>query len=184
MNIKLNLLWGPLIDQKAVDNYLLFMSMAKREGIKEIMRGKLLSKDKKGFYVSPSIHLSETFDEKSHFLTSEIFGPNCTFIPYDNIEDAIKMANSTQYGLAAAVFSQNQSIIDLCLEDIEAGLINVNRSTVGASSKLPFGGIKNSGNYRPAAVTSIDASVYQQASLIVDSSFTESVDSIIGLQKD
>lgn len=175
---------GPLIDQKSVDNYLLFMSMAKREGIKEIMRGKLLSKNKKGFYVSPSIHLSEKFDKNSHFLTSEIFGPNCTFIPYDTIDEAIEMANSTPYGLAAAVFSKDKSVTGQCIEEIESGLININRSTVGASSKLPFGGVKNSGNYRPAAVTTIDASVYQQATLEVDFDFTESLSSIKGLTRD
>lgn len=174
---------GPLIDQRAVDNYLLFMSMAKREGIKEIMRGKVISKDFKGHYVSPSIHFSETFDKDSHFLTSEIFGPNCTFIPYDNIEEAIDMANSTQYGLAAAIFSKDKNITNQCVEDLEAGLVNINRSTVGASSKLPFGGIKNSGNYRPAAVATIDASVYQQATLEVDSEFSESIDTIKGLSQ-
>jgi len=50
---------GPLVDQAAVDAYLLFMGMAKREGIQEIMRGKLIEKSKKGHYVSPSIHLAE-----------------------------------------------------------------------------------------------------------------------------
>lgn len=175
---------GPLIDQKAVDNYLLFMSMAKREGIKEVMRGKVLTKKTKGYYVSPSIHLSETFNVKSHFLTSEIFGPNCTFIPYDNIDDAITMANSTQYGLASAIFSKDKEITELCLRELESGLININRSTVGASSKLPFGGIKNSGNYRPAAVTTIDASVYQQATLEVDFDHKENIESIKGLAKE
>ncbi|MGZ3807647.1 MAG: aldehyde dehydrogenase family protein, partial [Bacteriovorax sp.] len=67
---------GPLVDQGAVDSYLLFMGMAKREGIQEIMRGKHLEKAKKGHYVTPSIHLSERWNNDSMFLHSEIFGPN------------------------------------------------------------------------------------------------------------
>ena len=172
---------GPLVDQAAVDTYLLFMGMAKREGIQEIMRGKHLDKPKKGYYVSPSIHLAERWNNDSMFLHSEIFGPNVTFIPYDTIEEAIKIANATEYGLAASIFTKDPSIYKLCIEEIDSGLINFNRSTVGASAKLPFGGVKNSGNYRPAALTTIDACVYQMASLEVLSDEPDDIKTIIGL---
>ena len=72
---------GPLIDKQAADNYLLFMGMAKREGAQEIMRGKVLEKKYPGYYVSPSIHYFDKADSSSHFLTSELFGPNTCFLP-------------------------------------------------------------------------------------------------------
>ena len=172
---------GPLVDQGAVDSYLLFMGMAKREGIQEIMRGKLLDKPKKGYYVSPSIHLAERWNNDSLFLHSEIFGPNVTFIPYDTIDEAIHIANATEYGLASAVFSKDPEIFKKCVEEIDSGLVNFNRSTVGASAKLPFGGVKNSGNYHPAALTTIDACVYQMSCLEVLSDEPEDIKSIIGL---
>lgn len=172
---------GPLVDQGAVDSYLLFMGMAKREGIQEIMRGKQLEKPKKGHYVSPSIHLSERWNNDSMFLHSEIFGPNVTFIPYDTIDEAIQIANATEYGLAASVFTRDQSLFQLCIDEIDSGLVNFNRSTVGASAKLPFGGVKNSGNYRPAALTTVDACVYQLASLEVLSDEADDIKSIVGL---
>lgn len=172
---------GPLVDQSAVDSYLLFMGMAKREGIQEIMRGKQLDRLKKGHYVSPSIHLAERWNNDSMFLHSEIFGPNVTFIPYDSIEEAITIANATEYGLATAVFTKDQNIFNLCIEEIESGLVNLNRSTVGASAKLPFGGVKNSGNYRPAALTTIDACVYQMSCLEVLGDEADDIKSIIGL---
>ena len=50
-----------------------------------------------------------------------------------------------------SIFTKDRSLYDLCLRDIDAGVINLNRSTCGASALLPFGGVKNSGNYRPAA---------------------------------
>jgi succinylglutamic semialdehyde dehydrogenase len=173
---------GPLIDQKALDTYLLFVGMAKREGLTEIMRGKQLEKEFKGHYVSPSIHVADKWDDSSHFLTSEIFGPNCTFIPYDEVDEAIEIANSTEYGLAASIFTKEHSIYEKCLKDLDHGYVNLNRSTVGASSRLPFGGVKNSGNYHPAAVTTIDACVYQQASLEILKEESVDLTSIVGLR--
>lgn len=170
---------GPLIDQRSLDQYLLYMGMAKREGIEEVMRGKQLERKTPGHFVSPSIHLAKSFDESSHFLSSEIFGPNCTFIPYSNFDEAIKIANSTEYGLAASVFTNDKEKFHHAVRNIDAGLVNLNRSTVGASSKLPFGGVKNSGNYRPAAVTTIDSCVYQLASLEINN--TQPTGSIVGL---
>ncbi len=172
---------GPLVDQRAVDAYLTFMGMAKREGFEEIMRGKQITKKHQGYYVTPSIHFSEEWKSDSHFLSSEIFGPNCTFVTYENIEEAIEMANQSEYGLAAGIFTQDEAIFRKCFEDIEAGLINWNRSTCGASPKLPFGGLKNSGNYRPAAVAMIDSCVQQKASLQMQEVSPSGLNSIKGI---
>ena len=162
-------LMGPLIDQLSVDNYLNFMGMAKREGIEELMRGKKIEKEFKGHYVSPSIHLAKISQiSQSHFLTSELFGPNCTFIQYSDIEEAIHIANSNEYGLAASIFTQDRSLFDHTRNEIICGQFNLNKTTVGSSSSLPFGGVKSSGNYRPAAVSFIDSCTYPQSSLEID----------------
>ena len=79
--------------------------------------------------------------------------------------DAIEIVNISDYGLAASIFTQEKDIYQMCLRDIDAGIINLNRSTVGASSRLPFGGVKNSGNHHPAAVSMIDHTVGTVASL-------------------
>lgn len=172
---------GPLVDQRAVDNYLLYMGMAKREGFEEIMRGKQINKNHIGYYVSPSIHFTKKWNSDSHFLLSEIFGPNCTFITYKEIEEAIEIANGTEYGLAAGVFTEDENLFKKCFEEIDAGLINWNRSTCGASPKLPFGGLKNSGNYHPAAVSMIDSCVLQKASLQIQDAKPNGFDSIKGI---
>ena len=173
---------GPLVDQKAMDSYLLFMGMAKREGIEEIMRGKHLDKKFPGHYVSPSIHIASKLDPQSHFLASEIFGPNVTFIPYSDFDQAIEIANSTEYGLASAVFTKQEELFKRAAFEIDTGLINWNRSTVGASSKLPFGGVKNSGNHRPAAVSTIDACVYPMASLHLKAEEQVDWSKVVGLR--
>jgi succinylglutamic semialdehyde dehydrogenase len=145
------------------------------------MRGKVIDRPKKGHYVSPSIHLASNWNNDSMFLQSEIFGPNITFIPYDTIEDAIQIANATEYGLASAIFTRNRSLYDLCVDEIDSGLVNYNRSTVGASARLPFGGVKNSGNFRPAALNTIDSCVYQMAGLEVLGDETEDINNVVGL---
>jgi succinylglutamic semialdehyde dehydrogenase len=178
-------LMGPLIDQLSVDNYLNFMGMAKREGIEEIMRGKAIQKKFDGHYVSPSIHLANRSQmNKSHFLTSELFGPNCTFVTYDEIEEAIEIANGTEFGLAASIFTEDETIFELTKNEIEVGQYNWNRSTVGASSILPFGGVKNSGNYRPAAVSFIDSCVYPQSNLTHRFNTESTPEELIGIMKD
>ncbi|MCY4643143.1 MAG: aldehyde dehydrogenase family protein [Bacteriovoracales bacterium] len=156
---------GPLIDKKSMENYLTFMGTAKREKAQEIMRGKAIEKKYPGYYITPSIHYMENPDKSSHFIKSEIFGPNVTFIPYEEIEDAIALANAPDYGLAASVFTSNDTIFSLCASNIEVGILNHNRSTVGASSRFPFGGVGDSGNYRPAGVSMVDSCVYPQSCL-------------------
>ncbi|GAB4009594.1 MAG: succinylglutamate-semialdehyde dehydrogenase [Bdellovibrio sp.] len=177
-------LMGPLVDQRALDTYLLFMGMAKREGIEEVMRGKQLEKKFKGYYVSPSIHLAKSWNTKSLFLMSEIFGPNCTIVPYSDIEETFSAINTIEYGLASCVFTKSQDIFNQCIQNIDSGLINLNRSTCGASPKLPFGGVKNSGNYRPAAVATIDACAYQMSSLEAINPKAGNIGDILGLKKD
>jgi succinylglutamic semialdehyde dehydrogenase len=111
----------------------------------------------------------------------EIFGPNCFFIPYDDIEEAIKIVNCTPYGLAASVFTRDNDIYKLCLRDIESGLLNLNRSTVGATARLPFGGVKNSGNHRPAAVSMVDHCVHAIASLETTDDNSSKLTDVVGL---
>ncbi|MCK5073893.1 MAG: aldehyde dehydrogenase family protein [Bacteriovoracaceae bacterium] len=156
---------GPVIDKQFVDNYILYIGMAKREGIEEIMRGKQIDKKFKGNYVTPSIHLSTTFNKNSRFMTSEIIAPTCTFIPYDDIEEAICISNNTEFGLISSVYSQNESIIEKSLSEIQCGLININIPTTTTLYHIPYGGIKNSGNHRQAAINTVSDCIYPISSL-------------------
>ena len=172
---------GPLIDQAALDKYNEFLDMAEKNGAKLLLGPKDFEVPKNGFFAAPSIHLLDEAKKSNPFTQEEVFGPNCCFIPYDTIEEAIEIANISDYGLASSVFTQDIEIYELCLRDIDAGLINLNRSTVGASSRLPFGGVKNSGNYHPAAVSMVDHTVSTVSSLeTLDNS--SSIDEIKGLK--
>lgn len=173
---------GPIIDEHAEKMYFDFCNFGKQEGAEEIVSPRKLDVGYEGYYVSPSIHYAKKPNLNGKFIQEEIFGPNCFFVPYDDIEEAIKIANCTPYGLAASVFTRNSDIYQLCLRDIEAGLVNLNRSTVGATARLPFGGLKNSGNHHPAAVSMIDACVGVVASLETLDDTSSKLSEVVGLK--
>lgn len=153
---------GPLIDQGSVDRYLKFLGIASRENCEIVMHGKILepttrsSRGTRGNYVTPSIcHVKSVSLEstrKSVYQQTELFAPNVAILEISDLDEAIAQANATQYGLANSVFCKDRAIYDKCLDGLQSGLINWNKSTVGASSKLPFGGLKKSGNHFPTAL--------------------------------
>jgi succinylglutamic semialdehyde dehydrogenase len=173
---------GPLIDEMAEKLYFEFCNYGKQEGAEEIVSPQRLDIGFQGHYVSPSIHYAKKPNLAGKFIQEEIFGPNCFFVPYDDIEEAIKIANCTEYGLAASVFTRDPEIYKLCLRDIDSGLLNLNRSTVGATARLPFGGVKNSGNHRPAAVSMIDHCVSTVASLETLDDNSSKITDVVGLK--
>lgn len=179
---KIDPFMGSLIDAHAEKLYFDFCATGLKEGAEEIIKPTKLDIGYEGHYVSPSIHYLAKPQLAGKFIQDEIFGPNCTFIPYDSIEEAIHIANSTDYGLAASIFTRDTEIYKTCLRDIDSGLLNLNRSTVGATARLPFGGVKNSGNHRPAAVSMIDHCVSTVASLETLDDTSSKVEDVVGLK--
>lgn len=143
---------GPLISQSALEKYLRFQGIAQREETELIMRGKPLELTHPGYYVSPSIYLIKDSKKSSTYLENEIFGPNVAVIIVKNIEDAIEEANRCSYGLVTSVFTNEKKSYEAVFQNAKTGLVNWNRSTVGGSSKLPFGGQGKSGNQFPTGL--------------------------------
>jgi len=98
----------------------------------------------------------------------EYFGPLLQVYCVDTIAQAIKCANTTQYGLSAAVLCDDSELFQQVSMQLRAGLINWNRQTTGASGAGPFGGIGLSGNHRPAGYYSADYCAYPVASVESD----------------
>lgn len=156
---------GPLINEASVEKYLRFQEIAKRENCESLMRGKVLDLKHKGHYVTPSINLVQKFDPNSVYQKTEIFGPNTSVLQVDDFDETMKIANSTGFGLVAAIFTKNKSLYQQALFDLRTGLLNWNRTTNGASSRLPFGGMGKSGNDRPSAHFAIQYCAVPVASL-------------------
>jgi succinylglutamic semialdehyde dehydrogenase len=142
---------GPLINASAVEKYVRFQEIASREGAERLMRGKALDLDRKGYYVTPSICLVDRFREESVYQKSEIFGPNVAIYRTRDFDEALKINASTGFGLVTSIFTKSRPLYEEALFRARSGLVNWNRTTNGASSKLPFGGLGKSGNDRPAA---------------------------------
>jgi succinylglutamic semialdehyde dehydrogenase len=101
----------------------------------------------------------------------EIFGPEATLYVVDDLDQAIAAVNDSDYGLVASVFTRERAAYEHCVGRIRTGLLNWNRATVGASGRLPFGGIGKSGNDRPAGVTATLYCTVPQAHLESEAPF-------------
>ncbi len=146
---------GPLINAKSLDTYLRFQEIAQREGCEKVMRGKQLDLAKKGYYVTPSIYSVKEPNKTSVYQKSEIFGPNVAVYSVSELDEALQINNSTGYGLVTSIFSKSRSTYENVLSQARSGLVNWNRTTNGASSKLPFGGRDKSGNDRPTSTFAV-----------------------------
>jgi succinylglutamic semialdehyde dehydrogenase len=162
---------GPLISADSVEKYLRFQEIAKREDTEQLMRGKVLETDFKGNYVTPSINVIKQFNPESIYQKSEIFGPNVAIYTVDDFDQALKVVNASSYGLALAVFSKNKELYEKAVKRARVGLVNWNRTTNGASSRLPFGGMGKSGNDRPSADFAINYCAVPVASLEDEGAF-------------
>ncbi|MBW8887065.1 MAG: aldehyde dehydrogenase family protein [Fibrobacteres bacterium] len=98
----------------------------------------------------------------------EFFGPLLQIVRVDSFASALEEANRTRYGLAAGLISDGRERWDAFLDGIRAGVVNWNRPTTGASGKLPFGGVGDSGNHRPSAYYAADYCAYPVASMEAD----------------
>lgn len=156
---------GSLINGAAVEKYIRFQEIANRENCESLMRGKVLDLDHKGHYVTPSIHLVKKFDTQSVYQKSEIFGPNVAIYRSSDFDHALENVNSSGYGLCMALFTKNTELYNEALLKARVGLLNLNRTTNGASSKLPFGGMGKSGNDRPSAHFAVQYCTVPLASL-------------------
>ena len=88
--------------------------------------------------------------------SEECFGPIAGIYPVDSVDEAISLANDCEYGLAAAIFSQDQALAQSIAQRLESGVCHINSSTVRDNPKQPFGGLKASGYGRFGGDASID----------------------------
>jgi succinylglutamic semialdehyde dehydrogenase len=141
---------GPLIHPASLTNFLKHLETARSEGFESLKESETV--DSNSCVVSPSLYRSSNphRDHLQSSLQQEFFGPNSILIPYERTEDLVTWHEATPYGLAASVFSSSAAFFDRMDHELKVGLLNWNRPSVGASSKLPFGGWKASGNHWPA----------------------------------
>ena len=159
---------GPVINKAAADAVLAAQDALLASGAVSIRKTERLSKG--DAFLSPGI-IDVT--KASARKDEEIFGPLLQIIRVDSFDAAIEEANDTRFGLAAGLISDSKALFEQFSADINAGIVNWNRQTTGASSAAPFGGVGLSGNHRPAGYYAADYCAWPMASLIAEGKVTD-----------
>jgi aldehyde dehydrogenase (NAD+) len=136
---------GPLVDQSAVDAMEAAVTNAIASGARVACGGSRRTDGelKEGWFYPPTV-LSDVL-RGSALSCNEVFGPVIGFERVSGIDEAIESANDVEYGLSAAVCTRSLASAQRCAAEIQAGMVRINRPTVGAAFNAPFGGIKQSG---------------------------------------
>ena len=133
---------GPLVSARQRDRVMGYIQAGIDEGARLIAGGKVATDKGPGFFVEPTCFVDVTNDMK--IAREEIFGPVLVVIPYEDVEDAIRIANDSDYGLSGGVISADEDKAVAIARRIRTGTIGVNGG-MSMSADLPFGGYKQSG---------------------------------------
>lgn len=132
---------GPVIDNSAFKKIMEYIEIGKQEG--KLMAGGE-GDSSKGYFIKPTIIAD--LDPKARIMQEEIFGPVVGFTKAKNFDEAIEIANNTEYGLTGAVITTNRAHMEQAREDFHVGNLYFNRGCTGAIvGYQPFGGFNMSG---------------------------------------
>ena len=135
-------LHGALIESAHMKKVLDYVNLGKSEGAELIYGGEQILKETGGNFMIPAVF--DNCNQSMRIIREEIFGPVFGIETYSDISEAIKMANDTEYGLQASVWSDNIHEVQTLTNEIKAGVISVNHFSEGDMT-TPFGGFKQSG---------------------------------------
>jgi succinylglutamic semialdehyde dehydrogenase len=151
-------LMGPLISHDAVDKFRRYMKMAEDEGFETLRMGKAVGSwgERRGYYVTTSVHWcgEPARTRASRYRREEVFGPDVAVYVVRSDEEAVALNNEVPYGLITSVFTRSRPHFERLFPKIDTGMVNFNRGTIFSSGKLPFGGTKASGSFKPAGLFS------------------------------
>jgi acyl-CoA reductase-like NAD-dependent aldehyde dehydrogenase len=137
---------GPVVDQNQLDQDLSYIRIGQEEGARLAAGGELLKRDAPGFYLAPALFTD--VDRRMRIAREEIFGPVATVTRARDYEEALDLANDTDYGLSAGICTTSLKYASHFKRNAEAGMVMVNLPTAGVDYHVPFGGRKAS-SYGP-----------------------------------
>jgi alpha-ketoglutaric semialdehyde dehydrogenase len=148
---------GPCVSERQRETVERYVKIGVDEGAKLLCGGRRLDQ---GPYANGYFHEPTVFGDctpQMRVAHEEIFGPVVALIPVGSLEEAIAAGNSVEYGLSAAIYTQDVNTAFVAMRELYTGIFYVNAPTIGAETHLPFGGTKNTGNgHREACVQALD----------------------------
>ncbi|ATF08667.1 aldehyde dehydrogenase [Candidatus Enterovibrio altilux] len=136
---------GAIIDQQQFDTVLEYIKKGTASGANIVCGGSQVMEQSGGLFIEPTVF--DNVDNTMSIAREEIFGPVLSVITFDTIEEAIAIANDTNYGLASAVWTSNISKAHKTAKALKTGMVWINHYN-GGDMTCPFGGYKQSGNGR------------------------------------
>ncbi|MDI2587608.1 aldehyde dehydrogenase family protein [Psychrobacillus sp. NEAU-3TGS] len=137
---------GPSASENQLNTVLSAIAKGKSEGASLLFGGEKVEKEGlNGYYVEPTV-----FENVSSTMTlarEEIFGPVLALMKVKTIEEALEMANDSEYGLSASIFTTKISNMLSFINEMDAGLVRINAESAGVELQAPFGGMKQSSSH-------------------------------------
>ncbi len=148
---------GPVINKGQLASVNEYVEIGKKEGARLVCGGKIRDDGElgKGCFHEPTVFADVKPDMR--IAQEEIFGPVTAVIPVDSFEQAIEVANGTEFGLSLSMYTRDVNRAFKAMEELESGIVYINAPTIGAEIQLPFGGVKQTGNgHREAGITAVE----------------------------
>ena len=154
---------GAIVDKVQLDRVLGYIEAGRAEA-KLLLGGSRVDEESGGFFIEPTIFEIPAAGAK--IAREEIFGPVLSVITFDTVEEAISIANDSEYGLAAAVWTSNLTTAHEVSRKLRAGTVWVNCYDEGGDMNFPFGGYKQSGNGRDKSLHALEKYTELKSTLV------------------
>jgi aldehyde dehydrogenase (NAD+) len=133
---------GPVVDESQLQQDLDYIQIGVKEGARLACGGLRVSRETEGFYLTPAFFVDA--NQNMRIAREEIFGPVACAIPVDGYEEALQVANDTEFGLSAGICTTSLKFATHFKRNSHAGMVMVNVATAGVDYHVPFGGRKGS----------------------------------------
>lgn len=146
---------GPIVSKKQFDRVNSFIDDAIKTGVTVLAQGTISEGcAKEGFFVAPVLFGAVPRDHR--LACKEVFGPVLSAMPFKDEEDAIALANATEYGLVSGIWTENGGRQQRLAKRIQTGQVFINCYGAGGGVELPFGGMKRSGHGREKGFVALE----------------------------